>query len=66
MFIDEKEPPCLDKVLAKMLVRIKHRDHCSSVEKALRYAWDMQVYARRIRWVLMVLSVGLYTGNVTH
>ena len=31
MFIDEKEPPYLDKVLVKMLVRIKHRDHCSSV-----------------------------------
>ena len=64
MFIDEKELPSLDKVLAKMFARIKHRDYCSTVEKALRYSWDMAVYARRIRWVLMFLSVGLYTGSI--
>ena len=65
MFIDEKEPPSLDRILAKIFARIKHQDRCSTVEKAVRYGWDVAVYARRIRWVLMFLSVGLYTGNLT-
>lgn len=64
MFIDEKEPPSPDMVLAKMFARIKHRDHCSTVGKVVDYGWDVFVYAKRIRWVLMALAVCLFISGL--
>lgn len=60
MYIDENEPPSIDFVLAKMLARIKHKDKSSTVENAVRHAWDVSIYARRIRWALWHIRLGRY------